>query len=165
MARTRLLACALALALLGAACGGSGGSTKSQGSNRSAGSSATSSGATTPGKKRLIMPDMKGKTEDEARSILSDRGVDDAEIVVDQKESLEKPGTIVDQVPSAGEDISGSVTLVAAKEVGPVPDFAGKKIADVKKWAAARNIKVRQAEILDDTKSEGEVIGTTPAIR
>jgi hypothetical protein len=111
---------------------------------------------------RVIMPDLKGKTEDEARAELSDRGIEESSINVDERESLKKAGTVIDQVPDSGLDVTGSVNLVVAKPVGVVPDFTGKAISDVRDWASEREIKVREVKVLDDTRAEGEVIGTTP---
>lgn len=109
-----------------------------------------------------IMPGVLGSTEDEARAELADRGVEDDDILVDERESLEKAGTVIDQVPSEGNAITGSVNLVVAKPIGNVPDFVGKPIADVREWAEEREIDIREVTVLDDTLDEGQVISTTP---
>lgn len=110
----------------------------------------------------VFMPDLIGKTEDEAREELGELGIDE-DVQVVERESLEEAGTVVEQVPSSGQRISGSVNLVVAKPIGPVPDFVGQQISEVEEWAEERGIEVRTEEVLDDTVADGEVRGTTPA--
>jgi hypothetical protein len=163
-------ASALVLAgLLIAACGGgdgeqdeaSAGDAPSETTAGEGGGGSTEAEPSTT-EEEVFMPDLIGQTEDEARETLGDIGVDDS-IQVVERESLEEAGTIIDQVPSSGQRISGSVNLVVAKPVGPVPDFVGQQISEVEEWAEERAIEVRTEEVLDDTLADGEVVGTTPA--
>jgi len=165
-------ACALVVAgLLVAACGGDGDDAEETSSSDGAGETTapvddgettTEAESTTTEAEEVFMPDLIGQTEDEAREELGEIGVED-DVQVVERESLEEAGTIIEQVPSSGQRISGSVNLVVAKPVGPVPDFVGQQISDVEEWAEERGIEVRTEEILDDAVSDGEVIATTPA--
>lgn len=160
-------AAAVAVAILAlAACGGGGDDEATTGTSASGDDVTTTTGddgGPTTEAEEVVMPDLVGQTEDEARSELGDRGVEDGDILVDERESLEDPGTIIDQVPSSGDRITGSVNLIVAKPVGPVPDFVGEQLTDVEEWAEERDIEVRIEEVLDDGPADGEVLTTTPA--
>ncbi|WP_435770074.1 PASTA domain-containing protein [Nocardioides sp. SYSU DS0651] len=108
------------------------------------------------------MPDLTGLTEDEARAELIGLGVDEGDIVVTTQESLLTAGTVVDTVPGTGNTITGSITLNIAGPVGPVPDFAGKQVAEVESWATERGIAFEEVPVADGEHADGEVLGTTP---
>lgn len=164
----RALLATLAIAVLGlGACSGSGSddevasgsATESQGGS----SSSQDEETTTTEAEELTMPDLLGMTEDEARAELIDLGVDEATISVEEQESLEDAGTIIEQVPSDGTEITGgTISLTVATPIGPMPDFVGQPIAEVREWAEERGLTIRETTVLDDTLAEGEVISTTP---
>jgi beta-lactam-binding protein with PASTA domain len=59
------------------------------------------------------VPDLKGKTEDEARAILSDLRLP---VVTETRESSEPEGTVLEQSPKAGKvNVGTEITLVLAK--------------------------------------------------
>ncbi len=163
-----LAACTLVLATA-TACGSKGGNSDGATTTKVASSDDSSSGdasdATTApdDEEPATMPDLVDMTQEEAEAALADLGVDETKIQIEEQESLEDPGTVVDQVPSSGSKISGTVTLTVAKAVGPVPDFEGQQISDVRDWADAIGITVREEQVLNDELPEGQVIATTPA--
>ena len=163
-----LAACTLVLATA-TACGSKGGNSDGATTTKVASSDDSSSGdasdATTApdDEEPATMPDLVDMTQEEAEAALADLGVDETKIQIEEQESLEDPGTVVDQVPSSGSKISGTVTLTVAKAVGPVPDFEGQQISDVRDWADAIGITVREEQVLNDELPEGQVVATTPA--
>lgn len=109
------------------------------------------------------MPDLVGLTEDEARAELAALGVTERDVDVETQESMEPSGTVIQQVPREGADITGAVSLVVAARVREVPDFVGVDIDEVTEWATDRGIVVVQSEVLDDDRPSGEVVSTKPA--
>lgn len=107
------------------------------------------------------MPDLVGMTEAEARQALSDLGLDTP--TVSSRESFKAPGSVLEQVPSAGRVITGTVSLVVAEAVSAVPNFVGGKVADVRAWAEPRGIEVRAESKLAPDKTDGEVLEQVPA--
>ncbi len=109
----------------------------------------------------ITMPDLIGMSETNARSALSALGVED--VSLETRESFDPPGTVLDQVPSADRIISGSVTLVVAESIQPMPDFVGQPIADARKWAEERNVELRtEVDLTDDTPA-GQIVAQIPS--
>ena len=106
------------------------------------------------------MPDLVGQTETQARTALSGLGI--AEPSVETKESFEPPGTVLDQVPMPGTAVSGTVSLIVAVSVSPMPDFVDSRIADVRAWAGDRGIEVRTETELTDEIPPGQVVAQIP---
>lgn len=109
----------------------------------------------------IEMPELVGQTETQARSVLSELGV--SEPSIETRESFESPGVVLDQVPSAGAIVTGTVSLVVAESVSPMPDFVGMKVADVRSWAEEREIEVRTETDLTDELPAGEVVAQIPS--
>jgi len=77
---------------------------------------------------QVKLPDLRGMTEDQATSQLSDLGLNSS---TSEEESDEDPGTVIGQSPEAGNVPQGSnVAIVIAKEKAPetttVPDVVGR---------------------------------------
>ena len=108
----------------------------------------------------IEMPDLIGLTEAEARSELGDLGLD--EPAIQTQESFEAAGTVLEQVPSAGRVITGTISLVVADAVEPVPDFVGQPIAEVRRWAEPREIEIREELRLDTDARNGTVLEQLP---
>jgi NPCBM/NEW2 domain/PASTA domain len=156
-------------AVLIAACsegGDQAATTSSSTTEVSTGPSGDSSTTTTTGdtttEPPAAMPDLVGETENEARSTLLGLGIAASDVFVEERESLEAAGTVIETVPSAGGRITGSVNLLVAVPVGDVPDFAGEPISVVREWAEQRGVTVTEDPVPDDTAPEGQVIETTP---
>lgn len=165
MIRTRAwrrLAMSAIAALALSACGASGSETSVDTTVANEPEAAAVS-TTAPEPEEVEMPDLVGMTEDEARADLADVGVEDGDIEVEEQESMLDPGSVIEQVPSAGSAVSGSVNLIIAVPVPEVPDFIGADISEVRDWADERGITVVETEVLDDEQDEGAVVKTTPA--
>lgn len=168
MQRVRWMALmAAGLVALGA-CGGkgvqtAGGSSAVSGGAQgggSAGSGPAGSGPSGPAKE-ATMPNVVGLTESEARRTLSDAGLDAPNVTT--KKSFETAGHVLDQVPSAGRAVTGGINLTVAEAIPPVPEFVGKKIADVRAWAEPLGVDVRVKLTLNTDKPDGEVLDQLPA--
>lgn len=153
-----MLTALIAVAGLAAGCGGSDDNAKDDDTS----DSRSVESADANDEVDASMPDLTGKTEDEARAALLELGVDDGDIIVTPQESLLTAGTVVDTVPGSGSAITGSITLKIAGPVGPVPDFAGKQVAEVEAWAADRGISFEEVPVADSDHADGEVLATTP---
>jgi beta-lactam-binding protein with PASTA domain/predicted Ser/Thr protein kinase len=73
------------------------------------------------GKEKVAVPDLVGRTRDEAERALQDAGL---QSTVKEEESADRdPGTVLRQDPAAGEQLAkgGTVTLVVAKAPADVP--------------------------------------------
>ena len=107
------------------------------------------------------MPDLIGLTEAEARAELSDLGLDEPSVT--GQESFERAGTVLEQVPSGGRMATGTISLVVAESIPPLPDFVGSPIAEVRSWADPRGIEVREETRLTTDEVAGVVLDQLPA--
>ncbi len=106
------------------------------------------------------MPDLRGLTEAEARNVIQALGVDGP--TIESQPSFEDPGTVLEQVPSPGRDVSGVVSLIVAESMPSMPDFTDQKIADVRKWADPLGVTIRTETVLTTDKENDQVIDQVP---
>lgn len=106
------------------------------------------------------MPDVVDETLTAATEALRALGVEDVRVT--EVEHISRPGTVLDQVPSPGRTITGPVDLTVAKALAPMPDWAGKFLAEARKYFQDRGVDVTVEEVLDDTLAEGSIVSTTP---
>lgn len=106
------------------------------------------------------MPDVEGRTQTEAEAELKRVGVTD--IRTDKKENLKPAGTVLKQVPSAGSIVTGSVNLVIAEAISPMPDFKGKMLVEAKTWFEDRGVRVNVEKVINETRPEGETLESIP---
>lgn len=165
----RGIAMIAALALLAAGCGsGSDGAAASSDAETAESGETTITTSTEPSQESsttdaepILVPDMIGMTDTEARAALSSLGLDDPTIT--KKESLADPGTVLDQVPLPGKTAGGSIDLVVAERIAPMPDFVGEPIAVPRSWASDRGIEMRTETRLTQEAAEGTVLEQVPA--
>ncbi|MER6246810.1 Stk1 family PASTA domain-containing Ser/Thr kinase [Streptomyces griseorubiginosus] len=118
------------------------------------------------GAPKVAVPSVLGQDVDQATETLED---DKYGFVVKtkQKESAEKPGTVLDQDPKLGTEVEkgSTVTLTIAKaeEKSTVPDVTGQSCEDAKKQMQANNLVGNCTEVeTEDTNQIGKVIATSP---
>ncbi|WRZ91820.1 Stk1 family PASTA domain-containing Ser/Thr kinase [Streptomyces sp. NBC_01007] len=118
------------------------------------------------GAPKVAVPNVTGRTLDEAKQILGD---DKYGFTVKTKpeESTETPNTVLDQNPKLGDEVEkGSIiTLTIAKEKkqSVVPDVSGKSCDDAKAQMQANNLVGECVDTdTDDQNLVGKVIQTTP---
>lgn len=155
------LAVLAAVTIFVAGCGEKDGGDDSSASGTGNAGQVDSTPSSTATENAATMPDLTGLTEDEARVELGNLGVED--IAIEQRENLGSPGTVVDQVPGVGNPITGTITLVVATPVGPVPDFTGLQVAEVQAWADERGITFTEEAVPNAELPDGQVVATTPA--
>ncbi len=115
------------------------------------------------GPEQLPVPDVVGKTEDEARTAL-----DAFRVVVQEKEDVEAdPGTVLAQKPARGTlTRGGTVTLSVAIEpkLIAVPDVAGRSQNLATKLLSGRGFEVAVEEVaVDSPTKDGRVQEQSPA--
>ncbi|MFF3419352.1 Stk1 family PASTA domain-containing Ser/Thr kinase [Streptomyces sp. NPDC002698] len=119
------------------------------------------------GAPKVAVPNVTGKTLDEAKSILED---DKYGFTVNPKyeESEEEPNTVLEQNPSLGDEVEkgSTITLTVSKEKkqSTVPDVSGKNCDQAKAQMTANNLVGECVDTeTDDQNLVGKVIQTTPA--
>ena len=117
------------------------------------------------GKPQAEVPDVVGKSFDEAQSTLQAAGF---KVTRKDKESDKDPGTVLAQDPKSGAQIdSGStVALTVAKEpaAAPVPDVTGEDSPDAIRKLSSMGFEVDpQTRDVDTPDGDGVVIEQTPA--
>ncbi len=120
------------------------------------------------GPDRVVIPDVRGKTEDEAKELLEAQRL---QVVLAPREfSRTVPeGTVIDQVPgpaAARETKPGtSVTLVVSKGPEPVtvPSVVDRKRADAEELLTGAGLVPKVVQVFDDVAPAGIVMKQDPA--
>jgi eukaryotic-like serine/threonine-protein kinase len=117
------------------------------------------------GKPQAAVPDVTGKSFDEAQSTLQAAGF---KVTRTDKESSKDPGTVLSQNPKGGTqtDAGSAVALTVAKEpaAGPVPDVTGEDSADAIRKLSAQGFEVDpQSKDVDTPDGDGVVLEQTPS--
>lgn len=118
------------------------------------------SGGTGPTEAEVLMPNVVGMGEDAAIEKLDSLGA--ARPTIDEEPSLDDAGTVVDQNPSPGEDMLGTITLTVGAPLPPMPDYVGKRVGDVRAELEKWGVTVVEEQELSLERAEGEVVGTVP---
>lgn len=149
----------VAVALVSLGGGGSSSSTASKSARKSAasGSESTASSAS----RIVTIEDLTGMTLADAKAKLRKDGI--ADVTTTEQESSKPEGTVIAQDPTAGSNVSGTVTLTIAKAAKSVPDVTGKLLSDAMNELQGIGLTVTSTDVLDDTKTDGTVIGQDPA--
>lgn len=118
------------------------------------------------GRETVEVPDVVGRTEQEARFILA---ATDLEVTVESVENADAPsGTVATQNPAAREEAAKGTTVLIQVSIGPgeerVPDVTGQSpdsAEDELRAAGFRIGNTRQES--SDTVTKGQVVRTDPA--
>jgi serine/threonine-protein kinase len=114
---------------------------------------------------KVAVPDLMGKTEGDAKTNLEAVGL---RLVIDGREpsSDAKDGTVIRQVPKAGERLAKNqpVSLTFALAAPKVPDVVGKKVEEATKLLEEAGYKVKVGDAVASDKHEaGLVAAQEPA--
>lgn len=115
------------------------------------------------GKKKVNIPDLKGKTQAEAQRIIDDLKLS-LEIGDPQASSTVEEGKIISQDPEYKENTKieegSKIKIVLSKgpETNDLPDFKGEKIEDVRKVANELGIELEETEENSSSVDAGLVI-------
>jgi eukaryotic-like serine/threonine-protein kinase len=111
------------------------------------------------GPEQLPVPDLTGKSEDDARAALEQAGF---RVAVEQREdSKEDPGTVLAQDPGSGRAARGStVTITVATEPKQVtvPDVVGRSQNNATKTLSGRGFEVGVEEVPVETAAEDGLV-------
>jgi beta-lactam-binding protein with PASTA domain/predicted Ser/Thr protein kinase len=108
---------------------------------------------------QLPVPDVSGRSEDDARIALERAGFTVA--VKQQEDAKEDPGTVLSQKPAAGRAARGStITITVATEPKKVavPDVVGRSQNNATKTLSGRGFEVGVEEVAVDTPSEDGLV-------
>jgi serine/threonine-protein kinase len=112
----------------------------------------------------VVVPTVLGEKEDRATELLEARGF---EVEVEEFESEQPAGTVVEQDPRAGTDAEegSTVTLSVSEGLGTarVPDLAGLKEREAVRRLEERGFAVRSESEFSSGVAAGRVIETEPA--
>ena len=116
----------------------------------------------------IIVPDLVGKTEEEAKNMLKNElGI--KQVGSEESDEYEE-GKIIRQTPEEGKKVKKNTTIEVvvssgiAEKTKSVPDVSGMSEEDAQKELEDEGFKVGTSEFeYDSSYSAGKVIGTSPA--
>ena len=108
------------------------------------------------------IPDIVGKTQEEARALLEEEGL--ANVTYDYLRSDDAEDTVLSVAPDAGSSVlsTTSVTVVVAQPY-TVPDVVGRMQDDATKLVEEAGFVATVARVNDEEAEEGLVLSTDPA--
>jgi serine/threonine-protein kinase len=117
------------------------------------------------GKPQAEVPDVTGKSFDEAQSILQAAGF---KVTRTNKESEKEPGTVLAQDPKSGRQVDSGTTvaLTVAKESAqtPVPDVTGEDSSAAIRTLSSQGFEVDpQTRDVDSPDGDGVVLEQSPS--
>jgi serine/threonine-protein kinase len=117
------------------------------------------------GAAQVQVPDVKGKTQDEATQILSDAGLVPSPKQVENGDVEE--GKVIDTDPAAGTPVDRGTTIVINVSAPPntvaVPDVTNQPADQAQSALEGAGFKVNRTEEASDSVAQGNVIRTEPA--
>jgi eukaryotic-like serine/threonine-protein kinase len=115
------------------------------------------------GREQVEVPDVVGRSENNARSAIEGAGLRVGEVT--EEASGEAPGTVIEQTPASGEEVARgeAVDLVIAQAV-PVPDVVDstEEEATATLEEAGFEVRVREQAVTDEAE-DGVVLDQSPA--
>ena len=115
---------------------------------------------TSTGPEQVTVPDVVGRSEDDARAALEDAGLD---VSVRPQESEDaEPGTVLEQDPAAGTEVArdSTVTIAVAEEpeTTEVPDVVGRSQGAATETLSGQGFRIDVEETGVDTPSEDGIV-------
>lgn len=113
--------------------------------------------------KQASMPNLDGKSVDEAKQQLIDLGYSESKITINYKTDDKDKDTVIGQNPAQGTAIDptkGTVTLTVSSgpETVAVPDMSTWNINQVNQWASENGIYVNESDEYSSSVEKGYVI-------
>jgi len=117
--------------------------------------------------KQVDVPDLKGKTQDEAEQTLREAGLTlNTSVQQSDTDDQTQAGKVISQSPSAGNQVSqGSsvqITIGKSKETKQVTDYTGQTYAVAKAGLEGAGFKTKKVEQASDSVPKDTVISQTP---
>ena len=110
------------------------------------------------------MPDLTGKTEQEATELLEKSKLKKGKVESEASADVEE-GKIISQNPKSDENqkveegTAVQITLSTGPETTELPDFTGKEIGDVREEAKKMGITIKEVDENSNSVEENKVIG------
>ena len=118
------------------------------------------------GPERYAVPNLRGKTEDEAKEALAANNLSDGEVKRSYSDDVKK-GLVISTDPAPGQRLKNgeAVGLVVSRGVEPVavPDVVGKPLEEAQKILSEALLGNKVEEKFHDTVPVGNVISQKPA--
>ena len=113
------------------------------------------------------VPDVVGKTQDEATKAITDAGLTVGSITQEYSGTVES-GKVVSTDPKAGTSINHSsavaISVSRGRQTATVPDVTGMTVDQAKTTLEAAGLKLgTQTQAFSDTVASGQIISTSPA--
>ena len=106
------------------------------------------------------MPDVTGSQQAVAVETMEAAGITDYRL--EEQPSLRPNGEVLGQVPSAGAATLGTVILMVAGPLPPMPDYAGHRVGDARAELEGWGVAVVEEELLSNERPTGEVVDSVP---
>jgi serine/threonine-protein kinase len=111
------------------------------------------------------VPDLSGRTGDEAKDILGNLGL--KAVLVPKYDETAAPGSVMDWDHKTDQLLPGSevqVTVSNGPEPRTISDWRGKPFDDTLRQAFSdAGLKIKRVDVFDDTIPPGSVVSTSPA--
>ena len=113
------------------------------------------------------VPDVVGKTQDEATKAITDAGLTVGSITQEYSGTVES-GKVVSTDPKAGTSINHSsavaISVSRGRQTATVPDVTGMTVDQARTTLEAAGLKLgTQTQAFSDTVASGQIISTSPA--
>lgn len=116
-----------------------------------------------PEVQKIVLPDVRGLSPDDAKQALADAGFDPAQVTVKQEPSVRPAGSVLAQDPLAGTEGPGPVVLTVST-AATVPDLRGAPEADGRRALEDLGVYVSIERKYDAGATPGTVLSLTPAV-
>ena len=111
----------------------------------------------------FAMPDVVGKSEQEARDLLNGKGLS---VTVDYDHTSDEIGVVLRQSIKPNDNVyrgtSVTITVNSGEELIDVPDLTGKSKSEAEDILTSAGFKVEFNQIYDDTIASGNVVSQSP---
>lgn len=111
----------------------------------------------------LVMPDVRGLTEPEARQVFVDANLTGLEIAVEERPSIGVPGTVVAQDPPAGSPPGRTITLTLAAPA-VIPEIIGAPVTQATSELQSLGATVEVRRVYQPGATVDTVLGVSPAV-
>jgi hypothetical protein len=109
----------------------------------------------------VLLPNVVGLIDTEAKDQLLAVGITEVEIIEEQR--FGEAGEVLKQQPRAGSTATGTVTLTIRTELPPLPDYVTDLVDGVTEELESWGVEVVVSQTVDESRPEGEVLATVPA--
>ena len=116
-----------------------------------------------PAATEVEVPDVSGKTQNQARTLLKEAGLEVADVKIEDNADVD-PDKVIRTDPAAGESVEpkSSVTLFVSSSSSTVPNVSGKTERQAKKTLTDAGFKVSVRTEINGDVDPGRVVDTDP---